>query len=426
MKQFTRLAPFLLFRLGLFGIWRRLLPRPLRRIIVRRIVPKIPARKHPLARPVAPAIVVGFLRGTMSFGWYAREVSNVARSADLKVYEFDVGKAFAAEHLPASAERSLVAPPAAVDDDATLIVCVNPDALRYVASFLPPAVFNNKYVIGCCAWELERIPDHWMEPLRLLDEIWVTSEFVRRAFVDSGVSLPCRVVPPQLNSAASVNSDRARFGIPPNAFVVLLAFGLASSIIRKNPMAAVRAFLKAFPNESDVRLVLKISDIHIEPAAWTAFRAEVGDDPRFVFITEFLTDVEMWSLYASIDVALSTHRAEGYGMVPALAMLSGRAAIATGWSGVLDFMTPDNAILLPYTLVPVKDADELYAIENAYWAEVDEDAASAALRRLYLDPDFSDRLARAGKNSIEAYLERHRSHLLDYMRSWQRSRQRPS
>lgn len=425
LKRFIRLAPFLLFRLGLFGIWRRLLPRPLRRTIVRRIVPKIPAREHPLARPVAPAIVVGFLRGTMSFGWYAREVSNIARSADLKVYEFDVGKAFAAEHLPASAERSLVAPPAAVDGDATLIVCVNPDALRYVASFLPPAVFKNKYVIGCCAWELERIPDQWLEPLTLLDEIWVTSEFVRRAFVDSGVSLPCRIVPPQLVSAAAVSPDRARFGIVPNAFVVLLAFGLASSIVRKNPMAAVRAFLKAFPKESDVRLVFKISDIDTEPAAWKAFRAEVGDDLRFVFITDFLTDLDMWSLYASIDVALSTHRAEGYGMVPALAMLSGRAVVATGWSGVLDFMTPDNSILLPYTLVPVKDVDERYVMKNTHWAEVDEDAAAAALRRLYVDPDFRNRLALAGKNSIEAYLERHRNDLVDYLRSWQRSEQRP-
>ena len=214
LKQFIRLVPFLLFRLGLLGIWRRLLPRPLRRIIVRRVVPQIPARRHPLAHPVAPAILVGFLRGTMSFGWFAREISNIAPSADLELYEFDVGKAFAAEHLPASSERSLIAPPAAVEGEATLIVCVNPDGLRYVASFLPPAIFENKYVIGCCAWELERIPDQWLEPLSLLDEIWVTSEFVRRAFVESRVSLPCRIVPPQLVSAAPVSPNRARSGIP--------------------------------------------------------------------------------------------------------------------------------------------------------------------------------------------------------------------
>jgi hypothetical protein len=123
-------------------------------------------------------------------------------------------------------------------------------------------------------------------------------------------------------------------------------------------------------------------------------------------------------LYASIDVALSTHRAEGYGMIPALAMLSGRVAVATGWSANLDFMTPDNSILLPYKLVPVDDVDKRYVIEGAYWAEVDEDAAADALRRLYVDRAYRDSLALAGKISMEAHLQRRRNDLLDYMRSW--------
>jgi len=84
-------------------------------------------------------------------------------------------------------------------------------------------------------------------------------------------------------------------------------------------------------------------------------------------------------------------------------------------------MTAENAVLLPYTLVPVNDVDERYVIEGTCWAEVDEDAACAALRRLYIDPDFRSRLALAGKNSIEAYLARRKNDLVSYMRSWHRS-----
>ncbi len=281
-------------------------------------------------------------------------------------------------------------------------------------------------MIGWCAWELERIPNQWLTPLDILDEIWVPSEFARRAFVSSGVSLPCRIVPPQLEPPAAASPERARFGIAAETFAVLLAFSLRSGVVRKNPMAAVRAFLKAFPNDSDVRLVFKISDVDIEAAAWKNFRAAAGDDPRFVFVTDFLSDHEMLSLFASIDVALSTHRAEGYGMIPALAMLSGRAAVATGWSANLDFMTPDNSILLPYKLVPVDDVDERYVIEGMHWAEVDEDAAADALRRLYVDHAYRDRLALAGKTSIEAYLAGHRNDLLDYMRSWRAPLQKKS
>ena len=326
--------------------------------------------------------------------------------------------AFAAEHLSDTRARPDDPGADTTEHSATLLICINPDQFRYAAAFLPSGVFENKYVIGWCVWELERIPHQWLAPLNILDEIWVPSEFVRRAFVSSGVTLPCRVVPPQLEPPSAADPDRARFGIAAETFAVLLAFSLRSGVVRKNPMAAVRAFLKAFPDNSDVRLVFKISDVDIEAAAWKDFRAAVGDDPRFVFVTDFLSDHEMLSLFASIDVALSTHRAEGYGMIPALAMLSGRVAVATGWSGNLDFMTPDNSILLPYKLVPVDDVDGRYAIEGTCWAEVDEDAAAAALRRLHVDHNFRDRLALAGKTSIEAYLGRHRRDLLDYMRNW--------
>ena len=420
MRRLIRLVPFLWFNLGLFAVWR-LVPRPIRQIIVRKIVPPLPDRKRRLTHPTEPVFVVGFLRSTTSLGWTARQMSDLARSAGLEVYGFDVANAFAAEHLAASPERESVPPAAIVEGEATLLICINPDQFGYAAAFLPPAAFENKFVVGWCVWELERIPEQWLGPLAILDEIWVPSEFVRRAFIESGVSTPCRIVPPQLDPPALVSADRVRFGIPSDAFVVLVALSLRSGVVRKNPMAAVRAFLKAFSKETDVRLVLKITDVDIEGSAWTAFQREVGHDLRLIFITDFLTDLEMWSLYASIDVALSTHRAEGYGMIPAQAMLSGRAAVATGWSAILDFMTPDNAILLPYTLVPVKDVDERYVIKDTFWAEVDEDATAAALQRLYADPGFRDRLALAGKASIEAYLARHRNELIGYMRTWHRS-----
>lgn len=417
MRRVIRLIPFLFFKLRLFAVWR-LVPRPIRQAVVRRVVPELPRRNRVLARPTDPVVVIGFLRSTTSLGWNARQLSDTARSAELKVYGLDVANAVAANHLSGASEHTAAPGAEIAQGEATLLVCVNPDQFRYAAAFLPANIFDNKYVIGWCVWELERIPNQWRTPLEILDEIWVPSEFVRRAFATSGISLPCRIVPPQLEPPSPASADRARFGIAADAFAVLFAFSLRSGVIRKNPMAAVRAFLNAFRNDSDVRLVFKISDVDIEAAAWKDFRIAVGDDPRFVFVTDFLSDHEMLSLFASIDVALSTHRAEGYGMIPALAMLNGRAAVATGWSGNLDFMTPDNSILLPYTLTPVDDVDERYVIKGTHWAEVDEDATGDALRRLRVDRAYRNRLALAGKTSIEAYLGRHRQALLEYMRNW--------
>jgi hypothetical protein len=417
LRTFIRLVPFLFFKLRLFSVWR-LLPRPIRQLFVGKIVPPLPSRRRLLKRPKGPVIIIGLLRSTTSFGWIARMTADIARCAGLQVYGFDVANVFAAEHLPGSTEIVSAPPDTVIKDEATLLLFLNPHQLRYVAAFLPPTIFENKYVIGYCAWELERIPDQWLGPIAMLDEIWVPSEFVCRAFAESGVTLPCRIVPPLFDKPPPIGSDRNRFGIRPNVFAVLVAFSLRSGVIRKNPSASVRAFLKAFPNQSDVQLVFKVSDVDIEAPAWTTFRREVGDDPRFVFITQFLTDLEIWSLLASVDVVLSTHRAEGYGMIPAQAMLSGCTVIATGWSGNLEFMTSDSAMLMPYTLVPVNDVEEIYVIEGAKWAEVDEHETSVTLRRLYADPVLRSGLARSGKEHARAYFERHRHNLIEVIRTW--------
>jgi glycosyltransferase involved in cell wall biosynthesis len=164
--------------------------------------------------------------------------------------------------------------------------------------------------------------------------------------------------------------------------------------------------------------VFKISDVDIESSAWTTFRRAVGDDSRFVFITRLLTDLEVWSLLASVDVVLSTHRAEGYGMVSAQAMLSGCMVVATGWSGNLEFMPSDGGMLMPYTLVPVKDVEGIYVVEGTKWAEIDERETSTTLRRLYSDPALRRRLALSGKDHARSYFRLHRQELTELMRTW--------
>ena len=77
-------------------------------------------------------------------------MSDIARAAGLKVYGFDVAKAFAAEHLLASTERVSAPPASVIEGKATLLICVNPDQFAYAPPFLPAATFEKKYVIGWC------------------------------------------------------------------------------------------------------------------------------------------------------------------------------------------------------------------------------------------------------------------------------------
>jgi glycosyltransferase involved in cell wall biosynthesis len=165
-------------------------------------------------------------------------------------------------------------------------------------------------------------------------------------------------------------------------------FDVLSDSARKNPWGAVEAFSAAFPGRDDVRLVVKVNNARApqsDDGDIVRLEALAASDSRVVLVEESLSREDLWSLYASCDVLVSLHRAEGLGLGPLEAMAVGAAVVATGYSGVTDFMTAENSVPVPFTLVPVTGTSiNSYAGEGAgqKWAEPDLVAATAALRRL--------------------------------------------
>ena len=98
-------------------------------------------------------------------------------------------------------------------------------------------------------------------------------------------------------------------------------------------------------------------------------------------IDRFLPVAEKNALLARADAYVSLHRAEGFGLSLAEAMLLGKPAIATGYSGNLQFMTPANSWLVGYELTPVGEGVEIYP-PDALWAEPDLDHAAALMREV--------------------------------------------
>ncbi len=84
-------------------------------------------------------------------------------------------------------------------------------------------------------------------------------------------------------------------------------------------------------------------------------------------------------------------------------MLAGRPAIATAYSGNLDYMTYQNSCLVGYTLTPVTTAEihynpgmDLVYEPDQLWAEADIDQAARWMRMLYEDPALRSRIGDAG------------------------------
>ena len=267
------------------------------------------------------------------------------------------------------------------------------------------AAARGRKIVGAWAWELELPPASWRAGARFAHEIWAPSRFAAAALERLApgrvrvVMPPLAVMPPAPSALG-----RAGFGLPADVVVVLVSADLASSYARKNPLAAVAAFRAAFGDRKDRLLVLKIGNPGHFPSDFAQIRAEIGAAPNIRLFTETLSRADHHALVACADIVLSLHRSEGFGLVPAEAMLLGKPVIATGWSGNLDYMDADCAALIRPRLIPVVDPRGVYSVPGAVWAQPSLGEATAALITLADDPIRRRDLGRRGQAHARARL----------------------
>ncbi|HEU6436921.1 MAG TPA: hypothetical protein VE028_05680 [Nitratidesulfovibrio sp.] len=236
---------------------------------------------------------------------------------------------------------------------------------------------HGKRLVAYWAWELECLPQIYLDALDHVDAIEVPSEFTANAFrrvTDKEV----RVVPHKLPEPVRRKTGFCAGGV----MRCLYVFDMASSCERKNPWAAIAAFAAAFPDGQGASLTLKASQHQATPHIYKRLRALADATPGVTLLTDNLTASALDALYLNHDVYLSTHRSEGYGLTIHEAMLRGLHVAATGWSANMEFMKGPLAHPLPYTLVPVPAGQMPACREAVRWAEVDTRGAAEVLRAL--------------------------------------------
>jgi glycosyltransferase involved in cell wall biosynthesis len=368
------------------GAWR-LLPREFRRNAMAGVAARM------LRKPAKPpetshgVIVAGDVAGANGLAETARLFHETASRHNLARGLLPLG-------LP-----SVVPPPpdAPAPSDAALLAVVNAPILPVGLLRFPKNFTANRRVIGVWAWELPVVPTHWRHGARFAHEVWAPSRFTADA-VERLAPGRVRVVPyPLAGAPLALAGDRASLGLPSDRLIVLTIFNLASSMERKNPLGAIAAFKAAFGASPDHLFVLKLSGVEAYQDDLALIRSAIGDAPNIRLMTQTLPEPELRGLIAASDIVLSLHRSEGFGLIPAAAMLLERAVIATGWSGNVDFMTPETSALVSYKLVPVIDPRGTYQLPKAVWADPDTDDAVAQLRRLAGDAALRHSLGAAAR-----------------------------
>ncbi len=198
-------------------------------------------------------------------------------------------------------------------------------------------------------WEFGSIPRDWVSPLEEnVDELWVPSEFVRRMYLDAGLSSERVVTVPN-----GVNLDRfspegehstipALATAPSRATRFLFVGGL---IWRKGPDVLLEAWKAAFPGGDDVVLIVK--DVGVGGVYRDGDREGIaehvasGSLPRVVLLEDELDEEELARLYRSCDVLVHPYRGEGFAMPVLEAMACGTPPIVTEGGPTDEFCPPE-------------------------------------------------------------------------------------
>ncbi|WP_166654126.1 glycosyltransferase [Tahibacter aquaticus] len=283
------------------------------------------------------------------------------------------------------------------------LFCINADQMPIAREQLGDAVFAGRYNIACWFWELEKFPAEWHGAIDLVDEIWVSSPFVRDA-IAACTAKPVHIVPVALGVNLPQRYSRSEFRLPEAVFLCLFSFDFNSFAVRKNAEGVIAAFRRAFADgRRDVRLVIKTTNGERRPDALRRLIDAAAGDDRIEVRDGFLDRRGMWALQACCDCYVSLHRSEGLGLGMAECMLLGKPVVATAYSGNLAFMDADNSCLVGYSLVAVEEG-EYPAWQGQHWAEPDVDQAAAYLRRLADDPLYARQIGENAKASVSQRL----------------------
>jgi GT2 family glycosyltransferase/glycosyltransferase involved in cell wall biosynthesis len=302
-------------------------------------------------------------------------------------------------------QGSIVTPSSSPD---VIILHQNPDSLANLFQLCDRKLLDGVYTIGIWVWEVMSFRSEWIEAFGAVDEIWTPSPFVTEAVeaaAPSGVLV--RTIPHVVEAQSPIpDYQRSDFGIPDQAFAFLCIFDASSAFERKNPIAVLEAFSEAFKNDPAAFLVMKYHSSNGDKAKVAAMRRKYAAS-NILFLDLLMPPKQVAALKQLTDCLVSAHRAEGFGLNIAEAMVLGKPVIATQYSGNLLFCNQNNSLLVPARLCEVEQGTRHYPA-GSVWAEPDHDELVSAMRRVVSDRSFARAIGETAAETVRQDLGRER------------------
>jgi len=309
-------------------------------------------------------------------------------------------------HLKAGAEYikalRLLGVETVSDPETADAVILHDEPPSYPLYFQRLPVLRHKYVIAYAVWETDILPQAYLKGLRLVDEIWTCSEYTRTVFsrhFDNVYKVP-HVVPAYRVSRPDVEYLKDLLNYDPEAYYF---YTIADAINpRKNLFAAVEAFLKVQPMTQ--RKVFFVVKQYRKPVPY------LSSLPHVISIAQDLSEARIHALHALCDCYVSSHCAEAWGLSISDAMSFGNLAVATGYSGNMEYMREDNSFPVTYALTHIREEDLRFQpglLEKGMrWAYVDVNDLAGKMMQCLGQADLSE-IKRSARQTAVRFSHRH-------------------
>jgi len=353
--------------------------------------------------------------GVNLFSWFTQEggIGNVARQVAAALLKAGIPTRVLSMDgaLPGFLEPHRGGRSNPLDRRINLFVLPLSSRKRWIPELAPHAKLAGQRNVLMGFWELERLSRPGIELLGDADAFLAASDFLAEVVAPTRVPIVRCEIPLALPEPAA--GMREKLGLKPEEVVFVTAADPRSDLERKNPAAAVEAFVRSGAAALGARLVVKLNLRHMAPLpahmqqSMNRFVESLRGIPGVLAFSGDLSYAEALGLYAACDVYVSLHRAEGFGLPLLEAMLLGKPVIATAYSGNCSFMSEENACMVPATKVPVAALHPAYrgnALAGAEWAEPDLSAAVRWFRAMAGDSGLRRRIGAAAQGDATAYV----------------------
>jgi glycosyltransferase involved in cell wall biosynthesis len=335
--------------------------------------------------------LAGYLDSALGIGEVARRVRSALGAAGVPVAARALTAAGVASVPGTSAPREAPRHP-------VTLICANAEGMEGAHAELGSDWFDDRYAIGFWWWEVDAFPDRWERAFDGLDEVWVGSHHVAGTLAPLApvpvVRMPVPVSLPRVEA-----TGRSELGLPDGA-LFLTVFDYGGVFARKNPLGAVEAFRRACPADEPAALAIKCVGADRHAAEHQRLLEAVAGDERISVLDRVLPDEGMAALVASCDCYISLHRAEGFGLPIAEAMLLGKPVVATRYGGPAEYLSERTGFPVDHRLVEIGPGNEPYP-PDAVWAEPDLEHAAALMRHVVEQRDDAARRAERAREHME-------------------------